>query len=80
MNLEFPWIQKVMVIDGPLPLPIAEYLTACGVDLLECELREEKGADRLAFVVNRLQERNQWLTPWMRGEATEPHAAKEMQQ
>lgn len=69
MNLEYPWIQKVMVLDGPLPLPIAEYLTACGVDLLECELRSQEDADRLASVVNRLQERNQWLTPWTRGDA-----------
>ena len=79
MNLEYPWIQKVMVIDGPLPLPITEYLTACGVDLLECEIRNQKDADRLATVVNRLQERNQWLTPWMRGETHGAPAAKEIQ-
>jgi len=77
MNLEFPWMQKLMVLDGPLPLPIAEYLTACGVDLIQYELRDEESADHLATVVNRLQERTQWLTPWTRSSSAWSGAAKE---
>lgn len=80
MNLEFPWMQKLMVLDGPLPLPIAEYLTACGVDLMQCQLTNAEDADRLATVVNQLQERNQWLTPWRRSSAPWSDAAKEIEQ
>jgi len=80
MNLEFPWMQKLMVLDGPLPLPITEYLTACGVDLIQCELRDAEDADHLATVVNRLQERNQWLTPWRRSSIGWPSADKEKEQ
>ena len=76
LNLEFPWMQKLMVLDGPLPLPIAEYLTACGVDLIQCETKDDLGSDRLASVVHSLQERTQWVTPWKRS-ATWDAAAKE---
>lgn len=80
INLEFPWMQKLMVLDGPLPRPIVEYLTACGVDLIECELDDEECADRLASVVDRLEERTQWLTPWTQGSTSRSDAAKEMKQ
>jgi len=80
MNLEFPWMQKLMVLDGPLPLPIVEYLTACGVDLIQYPVDDEESADRLASVVDRLQERTQWLTPWTRGSNSPFRAAKEKQQ
>ena len=80
INLEFPWMQKLMVLDGPLPLPIAEYLTACDVDLIRCQLMDAGDADHLATVVNRLQERNQWLTPWKRSSTGWPNADKEKEQ
>lgn len=60
MNVEYPGIQKVAVLDGPPPLPIAEYLTACGVSLI-CDDATDEGTDRLASVVNRLHERTQWI-------------------
>jgi hypothetical protein len=63
LNLEYPWMQKLMVVEGTLPLPIAEYLTACGVDLVRCRRRDAADADHLATLVQRLQERSQWLTP-----------------
>jgi hypothetical protein len=59
MNLEYPAMQKVAVLDGPPPLPIAEYLTACRVDMLmngSTQTRTE-----LAAVVNRLHERIPWI-------------------
>jgi hypothetical protein len=34
LNLEFPAMQKVAVLETPPPLRVAEYLTACGVDLV----------------------------------------------
>lgn len=34
LSLEYPSMRKVAVVDGPLPLPIVTYLTACGVDLV----------------------------------------------
>lgn len=60
MSLEYPAMQKVAVLDAPPPLPIAEYLTACGVRLLWDNATEE-GADQLASVVNRLHERTRWI-------------------
>lgn len=60
MNLEYPAMQKVAVLDGEPPLPIAEYLTACGVSLF-CDGATEDGTDRLASVVNRLHERTRWI-------------------
>jgi len=60
MSLEYPAIQKVAVLDGPPPLPIAEYLTACGVKLL-WDGAPEDGAERLASVVNTLHERTRWI-------------------
>lgn len=62
MNLEYPAMQKVAVLDGPPPLPIAEYLTACGVSLL-CADATDDGTDRLASVVHGLHERTRWIAP-----------------
>ena len=59
LNLEYPRMQKVAVMDGPPPLPIAEYLTACGVDLV-WEGSGEEGNDRLTSVVDRMRERSGW--------------------
>lgn len=60
MNLEYPAMQKVAVLDGPPPLPIAEYLTACNVSLL-WNADSEESAERLASVVNKLHEETRWI-------------------
>ena len=60
MNVEYPAMQKVAVMDGPPPLPVAEYLTACGVDLVWRGSGEER-IEQLAMVVNRMQQRTCWL-------------------
>jgi hypothetical protein len=60
MSLEYPAMQKVAVLDAPPPLPIAEYLTACGVRLIWDDATEE-GTDLLASVVNTLHERTRWI-------------------
>lgn len=60
MSLEYPEIQKVALLDAPPPLPIAEYLTACGVKLL-WDGAAEASADELASVVNTLHERTRWI-------------------
>ena len=61
MKVEYPGMQKVAVLDQPLPLPIAEYLTECGVDLLWNGSPDT--GDRLASTVDRLTERVQWMAP-----------------
>ena len=60
MSLEYPAMQKVALMDAPPPLPIAEYLTACGVKLLWDGATEE-GAEELASVVNTLHEMTRWI-------------------
>ena len=60
IGLEYPAMQKVVVMDGPPPLPVAGYLTACGVDLVWAGGREA-GTDQLAAVVDRMRERSQWI-------------------
>lgn len=60
MSLEYPGMEKVAVLDAPPPLPIAEYLTACGVRLLWDGMTEE-GAERLASIVGKLNERTGWI-------------------
>lgn len=63
LNLEFPWVQKLLILQEPLPLPVREYLAACGVDLMEGALRSTQDLARLALTVDRLKERSQWLVP-----------------
>jgi hypothetical protein len=60
MNEEYPTMQKVAVMDGPPPLPVAEYLTACGVDLVWAGTGEER-IDEVASIVDRMRERMPWL-------------------
>jgi hypothetical protein len=60
MNLEYPAMQKVAVLNATPPLLIAEYLTACGVNLLLNGSTEE-GVEQLASVVNKLHERTRWI-------------------
>lgn len=79
MNVEYPSMQKVAVAEGPLPLPIAEYLTACGVDLLWKEPKDEEDLDRLAQVMNRMHERTRWLTTPDPVGHDAPRAAQETQ-
>ena len=57
---EYPGMQKVAVMDGPLPLPFAGYLTACRVHLIWAGPEREK-LDQLASVVDRMHERTQWV-------------------
>jgi hypothetical protein len=60
LNLEYPRMQKVAVLEGPLPLQVAEYLTSCGVEIVTAESRE--GAmDRLVSVMDRVHERTGWI-------------------
>lgn len=60
MNVEYPEIQKVAVMDDEPPLPIAEYLASCGTSLL-WNANSEDGAVRLASVVNQLHEKTRWI-------------------
>lgn len=60
MNLEYPAMQKVVVMEGPPPLPVASYLTACGVDIIWSGSGEEN-MENLATVVDRMRERRQWI-------------------
>ena len=55
---EYPGMQKVAVMDNPVPLPIAEYLTECGVDFI---WSKEEGIDCLSGVVDDMHERTRWL-------------------
>lgn len=62
MSVEYPAMQKVVVVDGPPPLPVVEYLTACGVDVLWANAEgvgEEAG--RLASTLRRIHERTRWV-------------------
>jgi hypothetical protein len=62
MNLEYPAMQKVVLVEGPLPLPIAEYLTASGVAVVQSDAGESmRAAERLAPIIRRLDERTQWI-------------------
>jgi len=60
MNVEYPAMQKVAVLDQQPPLPIAEYLTSCGVNLMWNAATPE-GRERLATVVNNLHEGTPWI-------------------
>lgn len=55
LSVEYPGIQKVAVVEAPLPLEVVEYLTACEVDLVGAE--PERGPGDLASVVGRMHER-----------------------
>jgi hypothetical protein len=78
INLEYPRMQKVVVLDQPPPLPIAQYLTSCSVNLIRFAQGDEKGVNRLAAVVHHLQDRADWLMPWSQGESERPPAALEV--
>ena len=60
MHVEYPGMQTVAVLDAAPPLPIAEYLTSCGVSLL-WNGGSEEGSERLVSVVNQLHERTRWI-------------------
>lgn len=59
MGLEFPCIQKIAVVESPLPIVVVGYLTACGVELILTGSDEQK-IDRLASAVNRMREQRTW--------------------
>ncbi len=56
LALEFPAMQMVAITEAPLSLLVAEYLTACGVDLMWTESKG-RDMDALASVVDRMYER-----------------------
>jgi len=60
MHVEYPAIQKVALMDEAPPLPIAEYITACGANLLWGAATPE-GKQRLASMVNNLNEGVPWI-------------------
>lgn len=60
MNVEYPAMQKVALLDEQPPLPIAEYLTACGVSLFWNAATPE-GRQRLASVINNLHQGIPWI-------------------
>lgn len=60
LSVEYPEIQKVVVLDEAPPLPIAEFLTACGVSLI-WNGNDEHEVERIASVVNQLHERTRWI-------------------
>lgn len=60
LNLEYPRMQKVVVLEGPLPLQVAEYLTACGVELVRAETKD-RAMDQLLAVMDRVHERTGWI-------------------
>ncbi|MEJ2187331.1 MAG: hypothetical protein P8Z36_15575, partial [Gemmatimonadota bacterium] len=59
MHVEYPGMQKVAVMDSPPPLPIAEYLTACGVDLIWTQ-KGDGDVGHLGEVLERMYERTRW--------------------
>lgn len=60
MSVEYPGMQKVAVIDRPPPLPVVEYLTACGVDLYWERTGNGRGGD-LGALLERMHERTRWV-------------------
>ncbi len=60
MALEYPAMQKAVVMDAAPPLPIAEYLTSCGVDMVWSESGKET-IERLAAVIDEMHERSHWI-------------------
>jgi hypothetical protein len=60
MHVEYPGMQKVALMDEQPPLPIAEYLTECGVNLLWNATTPE-GRQQLASVINNLHEGTPWI-------------------
>ncbi len=59
LAVEHPGLPKVAVLESAPPLPVASYLTACGVDLVWPEV--EEGTDRLATLVARIHEGTKWI-------------------
>lgn len=76
MTVDYPGMQKVAVLEGPLPLPVVEYLTGCGIDLV-CTASREETLDRLRSVVHRMRERRGWIAPWTLSHRPAPRNEKE---
>lgn len=60
MNVEYPAMQKVAVLDEAPSLPVAGFMAACGVNLIWPGSNDE-GIDQLAAAVNRMHERTTWI-------------------
>jgi len=74
INLEYPRIQKVAVVEGPLPLPIVRFLTSCGVELVWT--KSDDNVEHIVSVVDRLQGRSSWIAPWCQ---PVPHVRTELE-
>lgn len=63
LSVEHPGIQKVALLSADPPLPVATYLTSCGVHILLDRSDDESGADGLlTAVIASLKERARWST------------------
>lgn len=60
MNVEYPAMQKVAVMEEAPSLSVARYMAACGVDLIWTGSQNES-IDQLAAVVDRMYERTAWI-------------------
>jgi len=60
LNLELPWVQKIALLQTPPPLVLAEYLTACGVEVIWSGSVEER-LEQVQVLMNRNDERARWL-------------------
>lgn len=69
MSLEYPGMQKLAVMDEPPPLPVAEYLTSCGVDLVWSGTGEDRERE-VVSIVERMRARKAWL-----GDVVPAHSA-----
>ena len=63
INLEYPRIQKVAVVEGPLSLPVVRFLTSCGVELIWA--KPNGGVEHIVSVVDRMKGRSGWIAPWI---------------
>jgi hypothetical protein len=60
LAIEYPSMQKAVVMEERPSIPLAEYLTACGADLIWAKPKATD-LDRLASVVERMRERTRWV-------------------
>ena len=66
LALESPGLQMAAIVEVPLSLPVVEFLTACGVDLIPVE-PDGPDPDRVADAVRRLRVRQAWSIAAMAG-------------
>ena len=59
LAVEYPGLQKVAIVEDPLSLPVAVYLTACAVELVRARL-DLSSLDGIASAVGQARERQAW--------------------